>query len=161
MKFFPLSLIAVAVLASGCQITKPVADFRMTTREVAPEDMQVVAAREMALPNEWFSDNVSLEVEQDFQPTTDGTEVLISQRIRYTRITDPTEAAQVAMVRSEDSSDLGKAITSAGTTVLVEAIGAQFGLAVEEVRAAIERAKIEAEARRNEPAPEPSPEPAP
>ena len=107
-------------------------------------------SRSMSLPNEWFNDNVSLELVEEFAPTETGMEVLSKRTVRYTRLTNPAEAAQVAMVRSEDSSDLGKAITSAGATVIIEAIGAQMGIAIEEIKAGIERVKTEAETRRIE-----------
>jgi hypothetical protein len=98
-------------------------------------------------------------------------EVLTRRTVAYTRLTDPTEAAQVAMARSSDATDLGQAVTSAGATVIIEMIGAQVAATVEDIRAGIERAKIEAETRRleiekepthHEPDPDPAPtDPAP
>lgn len=148
--FLSIFLALIALTLSACAPTTPRTDFRMTTSELAPEDMQVFVGRETALPNEWFADNVSLEIDQQYVPREDGIEILASQRIRYTRLTEPAEAAQVAMARSEDASELGKAISSAGTTVLIEAIGAQLGIATAEISAAIENAKIAAEERRAE-----------
>jgi hypothetical protein len=158
---FPVSVTVVAsvILLSACQMTKPKADFTLQTSDLHTEGERPFVSRSMALPNEWFADNISLEIDEVFAPTESGMEVLASRTVKYTRLTNPDAAAQVAMVRSEDSSDLGKAITSAGTTVLVEAIGAQLGIATAEIAAAIERAKIEAEARKAEAEAEAEPEP--
>lgn len=162
------ALLCALLLSAGCAMTTPKADFVVTRSEPLPADQRAFASSSIQLPNEWFSDNIRLEMEEEFQAVEalDGRPVEVLQRrsITYTRLTDPLEAAQVALARSEESRLRSDAIASAGATIIVEAIGAQLQRSIEALRAGVERAQIDADVKMAEmemhheaPAPAPAP----
>lgn len=162
------ALLCALLLSAGCGMTTPKADFVVTRSEPLPADQRAFASSSIQLPNEWFSDNIRLEMEEEFQAVEalDGRPVEVLQRrsITYTRLTDPLEAAQVALARSEESRLRSDAIASAGATIIVEAIGAQLQRSIEALRAGVERAQIDADVKMAEmemhleaPAPAPAP----
>jgi hypothetical protein len=165
----PVALVLVALVLSGCSVWRgdinP--DSEMGARRFAlrPAEQKEFLDYELSVGGSWLdADNASLTVREEFVP--DGElERLLVREIVYVRGTaaNANAGATVTSLAGEGG-DLGAAITSAGTTVLIEALAAQVGIATAEIGAAIERARIEAEARKAEaeqPAPEPTPEPAP
>jgi hypothetical protein len=164
--WFPASCtmaLAAALALTGCSVWRgninP--DSEMGARRFAThtKEQKPFLDYELSVGGSWLdADNASLTVREEFAP--DEPERLIVREIVYVRGTQSNaNAGETVAALAGEGGDLGAAIASAGTTVLIEAIGAQLGIATAEISAAIERAKIEAEARKNEPTPEPAPAP--
>jgi hypothetical protein len=146
--FLVLCVLAGVVMMSGCSVFRgdinPDSGMFVGRRALATEQDVPYVDYEIRVAGSWLDeDEASILIDDEF----DGeSEVLVKRTITYTRGTRSNANAGATVVGvAEEGGRLGAAITSAGTTVAVELIAAQLGIAVEEVAGAIERARIEAE----------------
>lgn len=159
--------LAAASATTGCALFSdpaPTADFRVVLRDYDPERGIIVEQATVDIPVQWFADNTRYEQHDRFRdPATFGGQpvhLLEERSIIFTRLTDPSASAQVALARSEGIERVTQTVATAGVTAMVEYLASQTTIALEQLRTALETRRLELEHEHHEPEPD-APPPAP